>query len=263
MQLLLKRTTFTTNSTVGELSVDGRFECYTLEDVVRPFKIKGETAIPTGSYAVTIDLSNRFKRRLPLLKDVPDFVGVRIHTGNTKADTEGCILVGRTKLPDKVAESKLAFDALMPRMEAALAAGEPIRIDIVGQPPAATPQRGMARPAKKGAAKAAAQKAAAKAKTPAKAPAKKAPAKKTPTKKTPGKNAAASKAAPARKVAAKTVAAKTVAAKKAAARPTPARKAPATKVAARKVGAKKAGARKAVASPAAAKKAAPRRRAGG
>ena len=82
MKLLLKRLHKTQNSTIGELYVDGKFECYTLEDVERKEKIYAKTAIPKGTYQVIINMSNRFKKLMPLLLNVPNFEGVRIHTGN-------------------------------------------------------------------------------------------------------------------------------------------------------------------------------------
>jgi hypothetical protein len=97
MQITIKRLHKTDTSTIGELLIDGIFECYTLEDVERDVKIKGETAIPKGAYKVIINESTRFKRLLPLLLNVPNFEGVRIHSGNTNHDTEGCILVGQTR----------------------------------------------------------------------------------------------------------------------------------------------------------------------
>ena len=71
MQITVKRLYKTENSTIGELLIDGVFECFTLEDKERPVKIKSETAIPKGTYKVIINQSNRFKRLLPLLIDVP------------------------------------------------------------------------------------------------------------------------------------------------------------------------------------------------
>jgi len=119
MKLLLKRTIRTNNSTIGELFIDDKFECFTLEDVERDVKIAGKTAIPKGTYKVIIDRSTRFKRLLPLLVKVPNFEGVRIHPGNTSADTEGCILVGKTKKVDFVGQSKIAFEALFDKMQKA------------------------------------------------------------------------------------------------------------------------------------------------
>ena len=120
MILNLKRKNHTIECTIGALYVDDVFECYTLEDTVRDTKIAGVTAIPKGSYKVIIDMSNRFKRLLPLLLDVPGFEGVRIHPGNTAKDTEGCILVGMSELNgSSIGSSRIAFDALFTKMQAA------------------------------------------------------------------------------------------------------------------------------------------------
>ena len=75
---------------------------WVLEDPVREiegqpveaWKVKGETAIPAGEYDLIVNFSNRFQKMLPQLIDVPGFTGVRIHTGNTTHDTEGCLLIG-------------------------------------------------------------------------------------------------------------------------------------------------------------------------
>jgi len=119
MKITIKRLHKTEHSTIGELSIDGKFECYTLEDVEREVKIKGETAIPKGTYIVGITLSSRFKRLLPILANVPNFEGVRIHSGNTNHDTEGCILVGATRSIDYVGNSRLAFEKLFKKMQLA------------------------------------------------------------------------------------------------------------------------------------------------
>jgi hypothetical protein len=119
MKLLLKRLHKTENSTIGELYVDGKFECYTLEDKEREVKIKSETAIPKGTYIVGITLSNRFKKLLPILINVPNFEGVRIHSGNTNHDTEGCILVGTTRSKDFIGNSRTAFQKLFAKMQSA------------------------------------------------------------------------------------------------------------------------------------------------
>lgn len=123
--------------TIGLLSIDGVHECYTCEDVVRPSgeKLHGQTAIPAGVYSVVVNQSQRFKRRLPLLLlAVPGFEGVRIHPGNTAADTEGCILPGMGFAPTGVTQSVRAFDALFRKIEAAHAAGHPVTIEIRDAP---------------------------------------------------------------------------------------------------------------------------------
>jgi len=119
MVITVKRLYKTENSTIGELLIDGVFECFALEDKERPVKIKGETAIPKGTYKVIINQSNRFKRLLPLLIDVPNFEGVRIHSGNSNHDTEGCILVGQTRNKNYIGQSRKAFDKLFKKMQAA------------------------------------------------------------------------------------------------------------------------------------------------
>ena len=119
MKIEVKRLHRTDNSTIGELSIDGKFECYTLEDIERDVKIKGETAIAKGTYKVIINQSNRFKRLLPLLISVPNFEGVRIHAGNSNHDTEGCILVGQNRSVDYITKSRKAFDSLFKKMQKA------------------------------------------------------------------------------------------------------------------------------------------------
>lgn len=98
--------------TIGKLYLDGQYLCDTLEDTVRDKKIAGKTAIPTGTYNCEWTYSQRFKRVLPEVFNVPGFTGVRIHTGNTAADTEGCILVGQNKVKGQVINSKITFSAL-------------------------------------------------------------------------------------------------------------------------------------------------------
>src|SRR5262249_34327331 len=111
MLLTLKRSVFTDKSTTGDLAVDGQFEAFTLEDVARQKKIKHETCIPAGRYNVIINHSQRFNRDLPLLENVPNFDGIRIHPGNSDKDTSGCVLVGQTKSQDLAAirESRLTL----------------------------------------------------------------------------------------------------------------------------------------------------------
>lgn len=117
-------------STIGKLYINNIFECYTLEDVERKEKIKNETAIPKGTYTVIITKSNRFKRDLPLLLNVLNFEGIRIHSGNTNHDTEGCILVGKTRGVDIVNKSKIAFNSLFSKLQIAYKNKQKIIINI-------------------------------------------------------------------------------------------------------------------------------------
>lgn len=130
MKLELIREPSANGCTLGKLTVNGTFECLTLEDVVREEKIHGQTAIPAGTYEVRITFSPRFQRDLPLLVGVPNFEGVRIHPGNTAADTEGCILVGTTPGPASVGNSRLAFNALFAKLSDAWKRHETIWITI-------------------------------------------------------------------------------------------------------------------------------------
>jgi hypothetical protein len=131
MILHLWRRWFTEDSTVGALYLDGDFECFTLEDVVRTgSKIPGKTAIPEGTYSVTITPSVRFKRDMPLINDVPGFSGIRIHPGNTATDTEGCILVGQTRGDNWIGRSRPAFDLLFAKLQVGLKARMHIEISI-------------------------------------------------------------------------------------------------------------------------------------
>lgn len=114
MKLKLYREFFTPTETLGSLYIDGKFFCYTLEDKDRNLrssmaltdiltrKVSRETAIPYGKYKVSVTMSNRFKRLMPLIHNVPGFEGVRLHGGNTHHNTEGCPLVARQRNINKV-----------------------------------------------------------------------------------------------------------------------------------------------------------------
>jgi hypothetical protein len=119
MNLTLTRKTFTNKSTIGELATNGKFECYTLEDVPRNIKIDHRTCIPYGMYQVIITFSERFQKPMPLLLNVQNFEGVRIHSGNTAEDTEGCILVGTTKEVDFIGNSRAAYKVLFRKLQSA------------------------------------------------------------------------------------------------------------------------------------------------
>ena len=114
MLITVKRCIFEDDTTIGVMKFDGKFQCFTLEDAIRTTKIAGKTAISKGKYKVTLNFSNRFQKVLPLIMDVPNFSGVRIHSGNTHVDTEGCLLVGNLIINNRsIGESKNAMDKLM------------------------------------------------------------------------------------------------------------------------------------------------------
>lgn len=123
------------NSTIAEYSINQNIICYTLEDCARPIgvKVKGRTCIPEGDYHFAITHSVRFGRALPLIYNREDYsvsdgivswTGIRIHAGNTEADTEGCILVGTVKDIDFIGNSRKALDKVFPLMMDLLAEGK-------------------------------------------------------------------------------------------------------------------------------------------
>lgn len=134
MELKLNRIFLGSSATIGELLVNDKYLCDTLEDRVRPEgeKVYGETAIPEGMYEVKLTHSPRFKKILPEILNVPNFSGIRIHTGNSSKDTEGCILVGTWdgEKEDWVGNSRIAFNKLMSLLEKATNNKEKITITV-------------------------------------------------------------------------------------------------------------------------------------
>jgi hypothetical protein len=128
-------------STISEVIVDGEKLCYGLEDPVREvegqpvesWKVYGETAIPYGTYPLEITYSNRWKKDMLQVMDVPGFAGIRIHAGNTPHDTEGCLLVGDTydmRQHDAIGNSRSALVKLFGTVQAALHRGEEVTIEF-------------------------------------------------------------------------------------------------------------------------------------
>jgi hypothetical protein len=140
------RTAFNPKATEGILSINGIRQCVTLEPTYREvigqpvasWKIAGTTAIPAGTYDVTIDYSPKFGRMMPLINGIQDFEDVRIHPGNSDVDTEGCILLGTEIVNgDFIGESQLAFNYFFTDLQNAIASGESPTITIQGTPPQA------------------------------------------------------------------------------------------------------------------------------
>lgn len=138
MKLTLKRIALKPTYTIGKLYIDNKYFCDTLEDTVRDLnkngkfdngekKIKGETAIPYGTYEITTNaVSPRFKDRIwakpysgkiPRLLNVPSFDGVLIHPGSSATDTSGCLLVGRNAIVGRLIDSQKTFHALMQKIK--------------------------------------------------------------------------------------------------------------------------------------------------
>lgn len=141
MNITLKRIALKNTYTIGKLYIDGEYFCDTLEDTVRDLnksgkfdngekKIYGETAIPYGTYNVKWTYSNKFKKYMPLIENVPSFAGIRIHAGNSSADTQGCILVGENKAVGKVLNSKNTVNKLYPIIQKACKKGG-VTIEVV------------------------------------------------------------------------------------------------------------------------------------
>lgn len=134
MKIIVRRFEYSDSYTVSRMYLDDVYECFVLEDKVREpgVKVFGETAIPAGVYKVIIDFSNHFQRTLPHILDVPMFEGIRIHSGNTDKDTDGCLLVGKVWPGGNcILSSKIAYEAFFPKLEAALNKGEEVTIEVV------------------------------------------------------------------------------------------------------------------------------------
>lgn len=137
MKITVTRKYFSDISTIGELRIDLNFECFTLEDRDRRLeegeneKVLGKTAIPRGTYKITIDQSARFKRPMPHILDVPGFEGIRIHSGNTAKDTSGCILLGSyLDGNDGIGNSRVAYNDFFAQLEDAIESGEEVTIEV-------------------------------------------------------------------------------------------------------------------------------------
>jgi len=140
MRLTLMRIANRPTYCIGKLYIDGVYFCDTIEDTDRglddrmsekdilSLKVKGETAIPTGIYPITITYSPKYKKNMPLINNVKGYSGIRIHSGNTAKDTEGCLIVGKNKEVGKVLESRVTYNALYKRL---VQTRERIIIDIM------------------------------------------------------------------------------------------------------------------------------------
>jgi len=136
MNITLARTEDDPVHNFGVLSVDGRPFGQTLEDPDRHLedlpdaKVPGNTAIPRGRYRVVLTLSSRFRRVMPEVLGVPGFTGVRIHGGNTEADTSGCPLLGRVRTETGVAQCRDVNEQFIDLISEALSRGEECWLEV-------------------------------------------------------------------------------------------------------------------------------------
>lgn len=136
MELKIKRVAKRDTYTIGKFYIDGKYECDTLEDKdrdltqkmsqdeIKKIKVYAQTAIPTGRYEVTWTYSPKFKKMLPLINNVPGFLGIRIHNGNTAAHTNGCPLLGENKVVGKVINSISTCNRILPKIQKACQKGK-------------------------------------------------------------------------------------------------------------------------------------------
>ncbi len=153
MKLLTDRAWKKDTYTIGRFFIDGKRFYETLEDRDRGLKqtdtqdhilevkVPGETAIPSGTYEVRIDIvSPKYAAvkwyndlcggRMPRLMNVPGFDGILIHPLTSALDSRGCIGVGRNTVEGKLTSSRDTFKALYKKMEEAVERGEKITIEI-------------------------------------------------------------------------------------------------------------------------------------
>lgn len=140
MKLTLKRIALRPTYTIGKLYIDDVYFCDTIEDTVRDLnkngkfdngekKVHSKTAIPYGTYEIKWTYSPRFKKYTPQLMNVPSFEGIRIHAGNTSADTEGCLILGKNKQVGKVLNSRDTINRFYPIIKEACSNGK-VTIEI-------------------------------------------------------------------------------------------------------------------------------------
>lgn len=140
MKLTLERNFFGSTFTKGLLSIDGSVFCHTVEDLDRYLekegcsaKVQDKTCIPRGTYDVIMDYSNHFDMVMPHILNVPCFDGVRIHSGNSSADTEGCLIVGYSNdnnSQDWIGLSRKCATDLYEKMNDAIKNKESITLEI-------------------------------------------------------------------------------------------------------------------------------------
>jgi len=131
------------NSTIGTLSINGAFKCFTLEDTYNATKVCGSTRIPAGTYSINLRTVGSMVKKyndkydwhkgMLWLQGVPGFKYIYIHIGNTSIDTEGCILVGKgcDSTVNTISSSKAAYIELYKQVLSDIENGIEVTIQII------------------------------------------------------------------------------------------------------------------------------------
>ena len=150
MNIRVMRYSSSSESTLGLLFIDGKFQCYTLEDEPREIKIKGKTRIPAGTYLLQLrrfgghherymaKYGSSWHRGMLQVMDVPNFTDILIHKGNKDDDTAGCLLVGDTANNNQtvdgfIGHSTLAYEAFYPIVRDAILNNEVVTITYIDE----------------------------------------------------------------------------------------------------------------------------------
>lgn len=114
MKIEVVRTYFNQNYTKGIMLVDNEFFGYTLEPQKKGSNEKSflNRCIDTGKYVAVYEYSPKFKQHLIELKNVPEHTEIKIHAGNFRSNTRGCILVGLRSVVGSILDSKIAVEML-------------------------------------------------------------------------------------------------------------------------------------------------------
>ena len=142
LQITVTRHSPRPDYTIGRMDINGTKFSDTLEDTdrgltsdmspddIKRIKVYGKTAIPKGTYKVSVQYWTKHKIYVPFIHDVPGFTSILIHSGNTPEDTLGCILVGENTIKGRLTNSRPYMTRLTKLCQEAIRRGEPIRITI-------------------------------------------------------------------------------------------------------------------------------------
>lgn len=129
--------------TIGQLYAGGRLICNTVEDAdrglnmhmseaeIKKIKIHSETAIPTGTYKLAVTMSPKFGRKLIEVLNVPGYLGIRVHKGNSAKDSAGCVIPGNNTEKGKVTNSTKYEELLTSMVDSAIKNGEDAYLTII------------------------------------------------------------------------------------------------------------------------------------